>query len=811
MAVVPPQSSGSGEFDFGDHFNNYPYNIAPNQNDSSAITLVCSIDIAELLCPNFTISPIITCAKENDIIAEVEKDLHFQQLIFSRTDYEYEEKVLKTSKLKEIPIHAIQRYRHRFTTIMQDEEFKRAQKLKLFKKLFISNLVEATGFVIERFQVEALTDENQAEYEVQISFLVENESFMIDACCDPPITKEFNLDCGGDGIFAIPPDNCQGTTLATSQVDNGDGTTNLIATTSGFGAKEEIFWFHNGEMVGAGSLITVSDAGVYCARVVGDGCSSEECITITDTCDAEITVQSSGCNTIVSVSNVGLHSGDILQDGVAVDGYFGAADNSYVFDLPSGDYIVTFDQGGDCQLISVPFTVAECLEECTDVYDTFTFSCSYDSNTDSYTPLSNDQGNALIVDNMFVSINGGQDYAAYIGGGVASGNVALFRWDVQLDGCEPMSLYTACGKQCCPDIELPTEPISVTIDNVVQVEGDFCCGEETNGGGTDGNGNPCPDPIQIAGSSNVVPERNDAFGVFGTYFAPSNADEIHFQTNGTTYVLGGGGTTINLEDCVWGAAFPDSGDCSRINKSGIWTDDPTATDVTFALCFNVDIGGIYSFGFGADNAGTVKVDGVQIFNLENNGGTATEEQYTFKRWFIVEKNLSAGQHIIEVNAVNADPASPNTVGFEIYNATAAQLQALTTEAEIDAMVHAHSRQINNVNLVFNVAGGLECPAGTTAGYNGCNPVCICDEDYVPTDLTLNVVQEGYLLMARSNCTDVESFEWFGDLGDGMGFVSVGSGANYSANQSGVYYVVVTCDTETLQSAQYVVGGGAWLL
>lgn len=790
--------------------NFYPFGVASTQEDIGTNKKFASNDATELFCHNFSIIAVPQCSAESDVMVEV-PEIHFE-LQFNRTEYEYEEEVITNGDLQVIPIHNITRYRHNFTTVMMDEEFKRINQLKHYGFKLISNLDLAQSFPIERLEVQVNGEKDANEYQVEISFLIVGEETITEACCDSPVSTNFQLTNCGDELYQAPPNRCADTTLVTTQIDNGDGTVTLNAAATGYGAKFDIYWFQNGEMVGSGSSLITSETGTFCARVVGDNCTDESCITIVDECIGEVSISSAGCNTVVSVvnaSDVDAHSGTITDsDDVVVETFGGTGDTSYSFTLPYGDYILSFTPKAGCPAQFTPFTVTECESECGTEYDAFTFSCSHSES--GFTPSADANGQILSDNLIEFSLNGGQSWGVYVGGAVA-GDFAMFRWTVKIDGCEQRVLYTGCVKPCCPDIELPSGPISVTVDNVVQVDGDFCCDETSGGGGTDGNGNPCPDPLTIAGSSNVIPRRNDAFGVFGTYFAPENADEIHFQTDGTTYVLGGGGTTINLEDCVWGAAFPDSGDCSRINKSGIWTDDPTATDVTFALCFNVDVGGIYSFGFGADNAGIVKVDGVQIFNLENNGGTSIQQQYTFKRWFIVEKHLSAGQHIIEVNAVNADPATPSTVGFEIYNATAAQLQQLTTEAEIDAMVHAHSRQIDNLNLVFNVAGGLECPSGTTAGYNGCVPVCICDENYIPTDLNLNVVQEGNLLMATSNCTGVESFEWFGDLGDGNGFVSVGSGANYSANQSGVYYVVVTCDAETLQSAQYVVGGGAWLL
>lgn len=385
--------------------------------------------------------------------------------------------------------------------------------------------------------------------------------------------------------------------------------------------------------------------------------------------------------------------------------------------------VVTFQ--GACEDLELEWSCSKVDEDCD--YGGYDLSCIYDENTQSVTPTFSGDDSILDTSEKYFSVDGGVRQV-YAGGSVVTNKVALFFWKIQIEGCEPEILTSFCSVPCPCTGDIVVEPPIVNVEppivNVevpapnVTVNVDACCEEEPPP-------NPCPDPTRKEGTSNVVRSTHLAFGIAGSYFTTQNF--IHWQTNNDTYVAGGGGTSINNGQCGWDAPHPQSPLCSRLNKVGIWTDDTSADKVVFALCFNVERAGTYSIGFAADNAGFLKIDGETTHIIENNGGTPTMQQRAFKRWFVLEKQLTAGQHLIQMEA--EDLGSAQTVGFEIYNATTAQLQQLSTPAEIDAMVIAHSAQIDNTNLVFGVAGGLECPTGTTPGYDGCSPICECVEGW----------------------------------------------------------------------------------
>lgn len=141
-----------------------------------------------------------------------------------------------------------------------------------------------------------------------------------------------------------------------------------------------------------------------------------------------------------------------------------------------------------------------------------------------------------------------------------------------------------------------------------------------------------------------------------------------------------------------------------LNRCGIWT-CPTGTDtpyykwIGFSRTIAVPATKTYYIGMAADNNFRFKVDGT-IIREE----TSCSSGENFKIWHIYPVSLTAGQHIIEMEARNC--GSSASFGAEIYNNTAAELAAATS--------------YTGLNLVFSTKdmvglnyenGVYVCPAG----------------------------------------------------------------------------------------------------
>lgn len=699
----------------------YPFGVGKGQEE--LVSGQQYTGLSEVSCGNAEMFPIVSCSQESDLLPEGEVPKVYFNMQFARTEYEHEIESIKNGKGDNIDIRTITHFRHNFKTIVTEETLKYLKILKHFKLVFWKFTLNGSSFIFQILDLEISPtgSSEEAEHEVEVSFYVKDEKIVTELCCDPPSVGEFNLNnCDGDGVFSVPRSRCANGGISVTGTKNPDGTTTISTENTGDYDGGTVVWTKDGETVGTGTTFTATEAGTYCAYSSNGQCSHSACYTVVNECVGTMTIQSSGCNTIFTVSGMPNDQAwsITLSNGTVING---TGNTSTSVELPYGDYTAEFIPKVGCTPSLEAFQVEECEQDCNDSYDGYSINCEY--NNGAFTPTMTGDTEALELDVVEYTVNG-VDFAPYNGGGVAGNTFAAFTRTIKKVGCKEKTLFTACGKECCPEIEFP-DTMNTTITNTVQVEGDFCC-PEGNGNNTDSN---CPEPTRIEGTSNIVPRDNEVYGIYGTYFTDLNF--IHYQTADNIFVSGGGGTFTpsNADDCAWDVPHPDNSRCSRLNQTGIWVDDPNAKNVVFALCVNIVNAGTYAIGGAADNQMLLKIDGQPVLHIENNGGVSTNQQLAFFRWYVCEKYLTSGKHIIIMEATNL--GSAQTVGFEIYNATVQQLQALTTKAEIDSMVLFHSRMIDNLDMVFNVAGGLACPEGTTPAFDGCNPICDCPDDWKP--------------------------------------------------------------------------------
>lgn len=167
----------------------------------------------------------------------------------------------------------------------------------------------------------------------------------------------------------------------------------------------------------------------------------------------------------------------------------------------------------------------------------------------------------------------------------------------------------------------------------------------------------------------------------------------------TGYTAGGAGPYTKITSAFW-RNIPGNTTDGPLNRCGLWAvdtdgngdDDPTNTPIGFTVPVNIPATKQYYIAIAGDNRCQVKVNGVTIVNqvvselvVNHNtveGSSAYDSQVAFKFWHVYPVQLTAGQSYIEVTGIN--DGAPGSFGAEIYDATLAQLQAVTSYADFDA-------------------------------------------------------------------------------------------------------------------------------
>ena len=328
-----------------------------------------------------------------------------------------------------------------------------------------------------------------------------------------------------------------------------------------------------------------------------------------------------------------------------------------------------------------------------------------------------------------------------------------------LDNIEPPPIED-CGINLCPS-------------NAILV-GDNCIIEHTTGVTV----KPCTTIIvgvNYGGSSQTL---NANTGIKGTRFYP-NIDAYTLPlkpTAGTFEILPAPDTTnsILVDDDGNGVAltpvFVTTGELwqvggdfpynkGRLSGSMIWGDEenlaqdmlPLEEWIGEAFCFDVPVTKTYCLGFGAHDMVRITINGERIINFDRD---VCNQSFTI--WHVVELTLQQGQNIISVEGKNygMDAWPPYGgvwdgveagFGFELYDATSSELQAMTTDAEMTAFIAAGKLPVSSIDyhvfnpndMCFNLGeeSAMSCPDGYSL--NVCdpdNPTCSFLEYVDPVDL-----------------------------------------------------------------------------
>lgn len=159
---------------------------------------------------------------------------------------------------------------------------------------------------------------------------------------------------------------------------------------------------------------------------------------------------------------------------------------------------------------------------------------------------------------------------------------------------------------------------------------------------------------------------------------------------------------------VWGWVY----DAGRLATIGVWTlSDPINEWIGFTFCETLLTTKTYHIGIAGDDVYQLYIDGVLVVNHSTGFG--------FVDWKIFPITLTAGIHIFETRVKNSLLGSPAGLGFEIYDATSIQLQAVVTAnntpGPTDLNQYIIFSTLTKINKIWETGevSGYTCPDGTS--------------------------------------------------------------------------------------------------
>lgn len=277
-----------------------------------------------------------------------------------------------------------------------------------------------------------------------------------------------------------------------------------------------------------------------------------------------------------------------------------------------------------------------------------------------------------------------------------------------------------------------------------------------------GSGSENPDPGLVLTKA----VQMSAYSLQGAIFHDVQGNELQRVSNspfwGTANCNTGGGSRMATTTTAGTTVATDTGDvavyyassvaarslstqatggfCGRLNETGIWLSNAYSDKwIGFNSCLKIPATKTYYIGFGADNKMRVYIDGVLWKELL--GERSASEP--FLDWKVHPVNLTAGNHILTIEAMEVDNSGTYAVGLEVYNNTLAQL----TSGVIDPPIYSTKNLLNGKpkdTYVKNASGVIElkrfsCPAELMdiCGDNlGCGPI--------PDGSSLNPYVTGHL-------------------------------------------------------------------
>jgi hypothetical protein len=177
----------------------------------------------------------------------------------------------------------------------------------------------------------------------------------------------------------------------------------------------------------------------------------------------------------------------------------------------------------------------------------------------------------------------------------------------------------------------------------------------------------------------------------------------------------------------------------RLIDVGVWTTLTSGPNflpidewIGFSVCVEVPETKTYCIGFACDNRMRLSVNGVLTVNFDDPSLT---NPYPFAAWHIIPLTLNIGTNIIKLEGYNIDLSAG--FGAEIYNATPAQITAVTTVLDLTPYIIYSTKDLlpPNPTSYFTVGetSGYTCPTGYL--------LSDCDGSIACFDITQSVAVE----------------------------------------------------------------------
>lgn len=160
-----------------------------------------------------------------------------------------------------------------------------------------------------------------------------------------------------------------------------------------------------------------------------------------------------------------------------------------------------------------------------------------------------------------------------------------------------------------------------------------------------------------------------------------------------------------------------------LNRAALWaTTCASNQDVGFAICINLSEEKTYFIGFGVDNYGILKIDGVTIIEQD---AAALDIQYgivgaPFHVWHIYPVVISSGEHVIEV--IGHNDTCPGSFGCEIYDNTEAEIIAATSYSDL-VLIFSTKDYVGEPVQLGTGGIGYSCAPGYALAY--CESPVVC--------------------------------------------------------------------------------------
>ncbi len=184
-----------------------------------------------------------------------------------------------------------------------------------------------------------------------------------------------------------------------------------------------------------------------------------------------------------------------------------------------------------------------------------------------------------------------------------------------------------------------------------------------------------------------------------------------------------------VSDDYWGDDdfLPDG----RLNETGVWACaadgvssgfEPEGEWIGFAVCVDIDVGGDYLLGLGADNRMRLTVDGVTLLDHTD------DNSENFKYWWLQAISLTSGPHVVEFEGFNA--GGPAGLGAEISGPFASGSlidDASMASQDYDGNLVWTAQESLGSTFALGETSGYQCPGGMALDLCAEAPLCYSEE------------------------------------------------------------------------------------